>query len=344
MDKTVYFLGAGASAGSDYNLPMMRGFFREEDFGGSQYCALLGFIQKYFPNVSFQELNLEELITQLELSLEGFGSLWGIPPPEYSEFFIARQEFNDYILMRLSHYSTEIWRLSSISPEAVCTIHKKLFSIIGDLDTIVSLNYDLITDVALYEVSPKNDKGEPTKNSILGRSLSLIGKSLTWGGEVPSIHYEDIGFGYYLKLHGSLHWLYCPNPNCSNHEQFFVAHEHRPGHPCILCGAALVSVIIPPALGKSFEKFPKMGFLWHLAYREIGECAKVVFIGMSLPESDYYLRWLLREAVRRSVSVPDIVVVNPDDVARNKTCEVLGIPQDNCDYFDSLKDYVEQLD
>lgn len=64
--KTVYFLGAGASNGSDFKLPLMKGFFREEDFKDGNYPNLFEFIRKYFQKIPFCKLNLEEVIINID--------------------------------------------------------------------------------------------------------------------------------------------------------------------------------------------------------------------------------------------------------------------------------------
>ena len=76
MKGTVYFLGAGASKGSDFELPLMKGFFREEDFHLKEYSHLKEFIDKRFPKIPINDLNMEEVITHLELILEGFRWIW----------------------------------------------------------------------------------------------------------------------------------------------------------------------------------------------------------------------------------------------------------------------------
>ncbi len=72
--KIVYFLGAGASNDSGFDLPMMQGFFRLKDICRVKHSQLKAFIDKNFPKIPLQEINLEDVITYLELSIDRFGS------------------------------------------------------------------------------------------------------------------------------------------------------------------------------------------------------------------------------------------------------------------------------
>jgi hypothetical protein len=64
---------------------------------------------------------------------------------------------------------------------------------------------------------------------------------------------------------------------------------------------------------KTFEKYPKLGVLWSHAYRELRSAREITFIGMSLPDSDYYLKWLIRSAIVYRDDKPRVYVVNKDD-------------------------------
>lgn len=128
-------------------------------------------------------------------------------------------------------------------------------------------------------------------------------------------------------MHGSLDWLYCPNENCRNHQEFFPNRlgeekiHDQIGEPCILCGAPLISVIIPPTLHKSFEKFPKLGLIWTLAYRELNRADKIIILGVSFTPSDYYLKWLLKSSIATRENKPNIQVINID----SSICDVVKI-------------------
>ena len=100
---------------------------------------------------------------------------------------------------------------------------------------------------------------------------------------------------------------------------------NSPGDLCSLCGSPLVNVIVPPTMNKSFEKFPKLGLLWSLAYRELNKADRVVIFGVSFAPSDYYLRWLFKKAVRERKDKPIIFDINTDGSVPQDIEKITGI-------------------
>ncbi|MBA7573753.1 hypothetical protein ES708_15551 [subsurface metagenome] len=336
--KDVYFFGAGASSASCFKLPVMRGFLSEIDFNPNKYPNLYDFIKEHFYRTPLPELNLEQVITMLELSIDKFGS-FGKRPEVY--LYEAKREFDRYINNRLT-----------IHPHQGCDKHKKILkTLLGNnpKNTIITLNYDLVIDNSLYELSPKQ-QGNQTQiepGCLLDRMYSLLDKAKTWGGERPSLGQEHTNLGFYLKLHGSIDWLYCPTPDCGNHQLFFPNWigssevHNKPGDLCSLCGSPLVSVIVPPTMHKSFENLPKLGLLWSLAHRELKQADKIIFIGISLAESDYYLSWLIKSALSDVREVKSIVVINKEkDESCLRAQELTGIKPD---YIEGLDAFVKSF-
>lgn len=216
---------------------------------------------------------------------------------------------------------------------------------LAEEDSIITLNYDLVADATLYDLG-KDTKGELDPRSRLGRSYALLGGVKLVGGERPTLLREDSNKGFFIKLHGSVDWLYCPNRDCAYHREFFHNWPGTPGvhafitDPCILCGRPLALVMIPPALGKSLEGFPKMGALWSLAYRKLAEAGRWLAIGVSLAESDYYLRTMLREARARHKNL-ELAVVNPNSEHRDRLAEL--IRPTTIEAAESLSEYLARV-
>lgn len=311
--KTVYFLGAGASHASEYELPCMEGFFREDDFK-EDYPNLLKFIKRTFSGISLKELNLEEVITFLELALDTFGS-FGEHPEAY--MIEAKREFGEYVKNRLH------------IPSKGCREHKKILTTeIAEScsqDSIITLNYDLVIDNVLNELwLAGSNKSRPSLLHIMRR---IVGQTQVLDGVIASIHHEYRKQGHYLKLHGSVDWVYCPNNMCGNHQFFFVSQslQDAPGDLCNLCGSPLESVIVPPTMQKTFSQFPKLGLLWSLAYRELNKADTIVIFGVSIALSDYYLRWLLKKAVTERENKPTIVNIDIDGRVCKKIEKITGV-------------------
>ncbi len=336
MGKTVYFLGSGASKASAFGLPVMKGFFRSDDFAGPEYSNLAGFIHKWFPGTEPDDLNIEDVITCLELSLDRVGSFGR----SYDGHILdARREFDKLIASRLA-----------IPVGKSSDLHELLMGrdIAGANceDTIITVNYDLVIDRTLFNCSPKEDGH---RGCLLTRMYSLLAQPPVYGGHRPSLLQAEMQVGFYLKLHGSLDWLYCPGQECPHHREFFAnkmgvdAVHNKPGDPCKMCGSALVSVLVPPTMMKSFTQFPKLGLLWSLAHRELSTADRIVVFGLSFAVSDYYLRWLFRSAITERASQPEIFNINKDNEDKGTRAsgkaiiELTGIQPVSCETVDEYR-------
>lgn len=332
--KTVYFLGAGSSKASDFDLPTMDKFFEGADFTGVEYQNLMQFIKKWFPDQPVENLNLEELVTTIEFGLDTFGALGEHPEPYIYE---ARIELNKYIADRLK-----------IDPQKGCkTLEKIITSEMASnnsVHSIITLNYDLVIDVLIG----KNISDEISKlgrlYDLLGYDIRGIGRVITCDAESPTLYSTDRKTGFYLKLHGSINWLYCPNPTCGNHQIFWINQpgniRSEPGELCTLCGVPIESVIVPPTMYKTFEKFPKMGFLWSLAYRQLKWADKIVIFGVSFAPSDYYLRWLFKKAITDRARKPTIINVDTNPKVCDKIKEFTGVKSK---HFLILDEYLDKV-
>jgi len=159
--KIVYFLGAGASKASDFRLPVMKEFFRKEDLSEKNFSNLREFIRKVRPDSSIETVNLEDIITYLDLSLEDLGSNW---QQERTLEQKARQELYAYITKRLSPCENYPY---------LCQSHLKLAQRLKNNDSVLTLNYDLIMDFAIM----LREKGTSLRrwNEMLVRSYELLG-------------------------------------------------------------------------------------------------------------------------------------------------------------------------
>ncbi len=63
--KRVFVLGAGASHGSRFDLPMMDGFFEEDILGAPEFAPLAEFLRRYTPDANVRSVNLEDVMSHL---------------------------------------------------------------------------------------------------------------------------------------------------------------------------------------------------------------------------------------------------------------------------------------
>lgn len=335
INKSVFLLGAGASAASDFSLPTMAALIEDSSF--SRHKHLSEFTAKYFPNKKPHEIDIEELITYLD-SVDSKYSMFGDTPNP--DIWHAKNELFLYLRERLTDQSGKEY----------CGKFKRLFAGHSDekcKNSIITLNYDLTVDKTLASLAKRTQHGDLDHESLMGRMYRIIQETVFMGGTPFSI---KPGPAYYLKLHGSLDWYYCSNIECNNHVIFF-ANRLQPwpqiteNDICQLCGSRAEPVIVPPNINKSFNRFPKLAFIWNLAYREIQSADALVIIGLSFRYADYYLRWLVKSSlfnVGRSGRTFELVDTN------EKMCDtvgdLIGIKPEGIRYFKSLPEYIDFIE
>lgn len=333
IGKTTFIFGAGASAGSDFKLPCMKGFFKREFL--DKYDNLKRFINDYFSNVPYENLNLEEVITNLELSCDQFGEFGGIT----DNFLLqAKYELSNFIYNQLNYLPNE--------GRKFCNKHVELLRKINPTDTLISLNYDLILEYSLIEAQGEHGPSmEDLKIYRLGKVLQPF--QFRFHNISPLSAELMMGEGHFLKLHGSLNWFYCPQEGCMNNKYFSHTNDINEIREvpinalCNACGKGLQRVIVPPTMNKVFKQFPKMGLLWSIAHREIMFSQRIIMIGISLAESDYYFRWLLKSAT--SKTNPEVIVVNSDSDIISKVEQLFAYKFDKENYFFSLDNYLNKI-
>lgn len=239
---TTLIIGAGLSAASDFHLPTMRGFFTEDI---SSKTGVNDFLKWFYPNQNTEEYNLEDVLSFLNLSCARI--------PIWQNNLQSRD--NKKLYENILKYTKN--RLE-VPDNSICSLHKSLFQTLEEQDTIISFNYDLIADKALLSIEPKeNDR--PGQDTRMGKISGLLGRLNIWSDPPPSLLPREQKWGFYLKLHGSLDWLYCETPGCENNINIFacgvceLSEGQDEGMPCRYCGASLKTFIVPPVATKRLE-------------------------------------------------------------------------------------------
>jgi len=318
-EKIAYFLGAGASNASVFELPTIEGFFQKDDLALKNFSEIRKFIENAFPRIPAEKLNLEDVITYLELSIDRFGS-FGKPPDGY--LYNARKQFSQYVRRRLLY--------KSIDGKNWCPKFKEIFQDLKKNDTIVTLNYDLVTENTLNAIGQKNHR-------LYDGMVNLLSPPIICD---IAIERRNSEFGLYLKLHGSINWYYCPHQDCQNHRLMTMLKISEGGLPdlCNSCGSCLTMAIVPPTMNKVFGKYPRLGVMWSLARRELTASTTIVFIGVSFRPSDYYLSWLIKSSFLGTNSKDkSVVVVDKCKSVTRRIQELVGVKPI---YYDNIDSYI----
>lgn len=379
--KTVYVLGAGFSAGAKFPLQsqlladLKSGMFSDslpaEDHSRlkDNQDKINDFCQAVFP-ISEEDQPLEDVFTLLDQVILSRG--------HFSKFSTAdlvtvRDAFIYCILHFLYYHSDRYTKAEdTLYDRFAANILQQRMSLGQSADpvSIISLNWDSLLEDAFFRVL---------------RHANGIGKAdidycvyttpLPESPHCPSTKQKAAGLFNIklLKLHGSITWLRCPN---SNHIYTGLGALHdacdvylkRRNSPFIADlfpdsreGAyppVLEPYIITPTYAKVFD-LPHIQTTWHNAYVELREASRIVFIGYSLPESDYHFRTLLRRAIRTGTGIEVVLHTNdrPDeavgDIVRSgampqtavtRYCKLFGRERIvTSTRYDGIQAYVEDL-
>lgn len=337
--KRVLVLGAGASKASKFDLPTMAGFFGPEP---SRFKSLFTFLKWFYPDRPKSDYNLEEVLAFVDLSR--------IRLPVWGEGRRASNHRYESVYAQIIDYVK--YRLEVPDGES-CPIHERLLSRLDPLDSIVTVNYDLVCDHALMKIEAKGSSGSPHQDSHIGKLPGLLHEQNLYGGlQPPALMARERQRGYYLKLHGSLDWIQCPTPNCRANVNIFstslslFAEGQIEGEPCRFCGSTLRTMIVPPVASKRLEDRGRLAFLWNLALREIRNASELVVIGMSLAPTDFEVRWLIREGLdvrQRAGKGKRVTVVNPCQTAVDQVMRCVPSGEYNSSTFSSIADYSDSL-
>jgi hypothetical protein len=327
--KSIVLLGAGASKASYFSLPTMKGFFDVDATPDN----LTRFLKWFCEGLPPEEYDLEEIFSFLDMSVTRLPAWTGHP----SAVDMIRQ---NYPLGDLLLY---VQRRLQIPDDESCTKHLALFDSLTPQDTILTLNYDLVADQSLAAIEKAPD-GKFPRFSRMDKLSALVGKPEFMAGEPPSLLPEEQETGFFLKLHGSLDWLYCPNRECPNGSRFFaLSAEHLKagqgvGKPCRRCGSALSAFIVPPVSSKHRVLEGRLGFIWSQALRELQAATRVIVVGVSMAPSDFELRWLIHMGNMARMNASTLILINPCSQDRDAARRLFG-PQWELTCFDTLEDY-----
>lgn len=182
----------------------------------------------------------------------------------------------------------------------ICDYHKRLFGNLGGSDTIISFNYDLVSERALKDRA--QHLGVP-----FGPWLYSLGKNGACGSHFPTL----------LKLHGSSNWRLVGN---HRNEKIVVntrewseldLHPSYRGYK----GTGTRFPIFLPFWDKRIEKGPWLA-LWRVAYQRLKQAKRVIVWGYSLPTTDIKAQQLFRLALGdRSFR---LCVIDPSLHTRNR--------------------------
>jgi hypothetical protein len=269
--------------------------------------------RKHFATAEWNRVNIEDVFTFLHI-----GERMHPRGTHYQRgFAIARRELQEFVTMMLT-----------IKSEGMHCEH--LMNILGALhpeDSIFSFNWDTIADFTLQRLQSRQ----------YAAYLDLM--------SAPSLRPTAFTHrGVLLKLHGSLNWLVCQEPQCSLHNTVRLAQRDKAllrfsdMRKCPACGnESGQPFIVPPTSQKFISRGTFLHKLWLIAREQLQYCGRLLFVGYSFPVTDFYSDWLFRQIHFLESHRPDIIVVDPEMMKKRsqlkdryrsifRGCKINGFP------------------
>jgi hypothetical protein len=128
----------------------------------------------------------------------------------------------------------------------------------------------------------------------------------------PSLRYSVITLNYDLVLENYAKYL--SSVSLGTELKFIRSRDKRhQGLPCLvkLHGSVDNQVIIPPTWNKTIT--PQIDKEWETAYRLLSSANHIRIVGYSLPDSDAYVRYLLKAGILKSENLKRIDVLCKDE-------------------------------
>ncbi|MCK9230738.1 MAG: hypothetical protein M0Q23_08400 [Syntrophales bacterium] len=317
--KRIYVLGSGSSIGHSHgSFPSIADFFPVARKLGLDDGARFEKIRSYAQGIygedifkSKRKIDIETFLTHLEIEIERTTS------PDY---LLVRQQLHTLIQDILILLEDGLEDQESEYDYFVQQLHPS--------DTIITFNWDVVLDNSLGRAQllggNKKDSYDPAHYKNFVNKLSALSER-TWAGAFPEPPYEEwtTAHGYYLKAHGSVDWLYCANETCRSFRKVYPALNPRKMKYCSSCHEPLVFLIVPPVLNKGYRQYPMIRRIWNFAAKEMTAVNELVVWGYSLPPTDFYVTWLLRQP--REAPLEKLVIINPSVITRKKEGISLGL-------------------
>lgn len=195
------------------------------------------------------------------------------------------------------------------------TVHRAILQKVEAKDTLLTFNYDTVIEESIEE-----DFG--LWNPRDGYGIETTGITLSWSNHwltARRVDRRSVSKIQILKLHGSLNWgPYTAGPVRLRPRPYVV--RARRGAPVYDRAE-----ILPPGWNKRVDRNPYRT-IWAKARSALENCATLVVIGYSLPQTDLIARALFSEVVRsrlaRGKHFKELHLADVSDTARVRVLDL----------------------
>ncbi len=306
MEKVVYFLGAGFSA--PLGIPVMKNFFEKskdmyfnDKVKYKHFIEVIDTFNEYNLIKSFYDSNLfniEELLSILEIG-------------EKFQRSRLKQIFLNYIsdVIKFYTYPLKYEYLSLTNAESAFDQAKKWKNHIKFIASLLGLEFNLET-ITLPEYGTMR--------------LPRFYKS-----QDCNFNYNIISLNYDTVIEECINYL--NNFSSGNRLRISRLPSDKEKYPCDIYLAKLHGsiddkTIVPPTWNKSLRS--EIRSYWKLASQLLKEANHIRFIGYSLPDSDAYVRYLLKSSIttKQHLKSIDVICYDHDGSVKNRYDQFIVFP------------------
>ena len=376
MNKTVYFLGAGfsADAGGPIQNQIIQFILDDkfiEKFQNKPEVikarkSFIKFIEKTLSidKKLWDNIALEDIFTPIDRALSTGKSFKNFGT---NELIKLREEFHLLMGSAIKFGVDNENNKDYINEFAkyINTIAQKRLENGLDEISVITTNWDILLDNSLEDLTRRYSIINEDKLAVVDYCCYI--SSLEKNDEYIKPGLLALGKGgyniKYLKLHGSMNWLHCPN--CQRMyvkfgEKTILQNKQHCRH-CMVnykfseneSSIELRGNLLLPTFIKDLSNI-QIQLIWQNAGIELSEASKVIFIGYSLPQADFEIRQLLSRCIPNHTEIE--VVLYPGSKERPKSQdqkenEMLPwktffgkrIKNDDSFIFKTVPEYVESL-
>ena len=376
MNKTVYFLGAGfsADAGGPIQNQIIQ-FILDDKFiekfqsNPEVIKARKNFIKFIEKTLSIDKklwnnIALEDIFTPIDRALSTGKSFKNFGT---NELIKLREEFHLLMGSAIKFGVDNENNKDYINEFAkyINTIAQKRLENGLDEISVITTNWDILLDNSLEDLTRRYSIINEDKLAVVDYCCYI--SSLEKNDEYIKPGLLALGKGgyniKYLKLHGSMNWLHCPN--CQRMyvkfgEKTILQNKQHCRH-CMVnykfseneSSIELRGNLLLPTFIKDLSNI-QIQLIWQNAGIELSEASKVVFIGYSLPQADFEIRQLLSRCIPNHTEIEVVLYPFNKDIPKSqeqKENEMLPwktffgkrIKNDDSFIFKTVPEYVESL-
>ena len=373
MNKTVYFLGAGfsADAGGPIQNQIIQFILDDkfiEKFQSNPEVikarkSFIKFIEKTLSidKKLWDNIALEDIFTPIDRALSTGKSFKNFGT---NELIKLREEFHLLMGSAIKFGVDNENNKDYINEFAkyINTIAQKRLENGLDEISVITTNWDILLDNSLEDLTRRYSIINEDKLAVVDYCCYI--SSLEKNDEYIKPGLLALGKGgyniKYLKLHGSMNWLHCPNCQrmyvkfgektiLQNKQHCMVNYKFSENESSI----ELRGNLLLPTFIKDLSNI-QIQLIWQNAGIELSEASKVIFIGYSLPQADFEIRQLLSRCIPNHTEIEVVLYPFNKDIPKSqeqKENEMLPwktffgkrIKNDDSFIFKTVPEYVESL-